>query len=243
MSDGLKRLPPRFLADNERFRGSGIESPLSLRDYWRWSASSLMDNTARGLVAEFLVATALKGYIPDQPRVEWDAYDFVAEIDHRKVSIGVKSSAYVQSWKQEKYSNFQFNIEPTRKWNPETGNYSSKRCRADIYVFCALVEKNVSDHAAALNTDNWRFRVIRQERLRRLRDQKTIAWSSLERLPSGAFGYDQLRQRIVEEARRQRSSQTLTESFSDVRAAGIEERYDLELHQRGDRKAWSTEKS
>ena len=63
MSDGLKRLPPRFLADNERFRGSGIEAPLSLRDYWRWSASSLMDNTARGLVAEFLVATALEGYI------------------------------------------------------------------------------------------------------------------------------------------------------------------------------------
>ena len=115
MSDGLKRLPPRFLADNERFRGSGIESPLSLRDYWRWSASSLMDNTARGLVAEFLVATALKGYIPDQPRVEWDAYDFVAKIDGRKVSIEVKSSAYVQSWEQRRYSNLQFNIRSTRK--------------------------------------------------------------------------------------------------------------------------------
>ena len=244
MSDGLKRLPPRFLADNERFRGSGIESPLSLRDYWRWSASSLMDNTARGLVAEFLVATALKGYIPDQPRVEWDAYDFMAKIDGRKVSIEVKSSAYVQSWEQRRYSNLQFNIRSTRKPDPDKpGTYSGERCRADIYVFCALVEKKTCEHVVVLNTDNWRFRVIPQERLRRLRDQKTIAWSSLERLPSGAFGYDQLRQRIVEEARRQRSSQTLTESFSDVRAAGIEERYDLELHQRGDRKAWSTEKS
>lgn len=78
MGDGLKRIPSRFLTGEERFHGSGVESPLSLRDYWRWSASSLMDNTARGLVAEFLVATALEGLIPDQPRVEWDPYDFVA---------------------------------------------------------------------------------------------------------------------------------------------------------------------
>ena len=168
MSDGLRRLPPKFLTDSEQFHGSGIESPLGLRDYWRWSASSLMDNTARGLVAEFLVATALKTYIPDRPRVEWDPYDFEAEIDV--------------------------------KWNPETGKYSNEPCRADLYVFCALVEKKVRDQAAVLNTDKWRFRVVPKEELP---DQETITWSRLEQ---GEFGYEHLRQRIVEEARWRQSS-------------------------------------
>ena len=136
------------------------------------------------------------GYIPDQPRVEWDAYDFVAKIDGRKVSIEVKSSAYVQSWEQRRYSNLQFNIRSTRKPDPDKpGTYSGERCRADIYVFCALVRKNVSGHAAALNTDNWRFRVIRQERFRC--DQKTIAWSSLNQFAPERVRYEHLRQRIV----------------------------------------------
>ena len=194
MSDGLRRLPPKFLTDSEQFHGSGIESPLGLRDYWRWSASSLMDNTARGLVAEFLVATALKTYIPDRPRVEWDPYDFEAEIDDPRVSIEVKSSAYVQSWKQEKYSNLQFNIRATFKWNPETGKYSNEPCRADLYVFCALVEKKVRDQAAVLNTDKWRFRVVSEGRASRPRDHNVE--------PSGAGGV-RIRalaaQRIVEE--------------------------------------------
>ena len=199
-----------------------------------------MDNTARGLVAEFLVATALERletFIPDQSRVEWDPYDFEAEIDDWKVSIEVKSSAYVQSWKQKEYSKLQFDIKPTRKWNPETGKYSSEPCRADIYIFCALVEKSICEHAAALNTDNWRFRVVPEEELP---DQETIAWSQLGR---EAFGYEQLRQRIVEEARRRRPSQTLTESCSNIRAACVEEGYELELPERGGRTAWPIEDS
>ena len=53
------------------------------------------------------------------------------------------------------------------------------------------MKKEICDHAAALDTDNWRFRVIPQERLCK---QKTIRWSVLEQ---GAFEYEHLRQRIV----------------------------------------------
>lgn len=229
MSDGLKRLPPKFLTGNEPFRGSGVESHPSLADFWRWSASCLMDNTARGLVAEFLVATALKGYIPDRPRVEWDPYDFLVEIDGRKVSLEVKSSAYVQAWRQARYSNLQFDIRPTVKWDPKTGTYSSKPCRAGIYVFCALVEKNISEHAAALNTDNWRFRVIPKEELP---DRETIRWSRLERPP---FRYEHLRQRIEQVHRG--ASRTLAEALSDVQAACQEERYAMEVPERREREA------
>ena len=156
----------------------------------------------------------------------------MAEIDGRNVSIEVKSSACVQSWCQTKYSKLQFNIRPTRKWNPKTGRYSSKPDRADIYVFCALVEERIGEHTAVLNTDHRRFRVVSEEELapgtkpfELAPDQNTIAWSQLER---EAFGYEQLRQRIVQEASRRRPSQTLAESCSEVRAACIEEQYDLE---------------
>ena len=227
MSDGLKRLPPKFLTGNEPFRGSGVQSHLRLADFWRWSASCLMDNTARGLVAEFLVAAALKGYICDRPRVEWDAYDFVVEIDGRKVSLEVKSSAHVQAWRQTSVSNLEFEIRPTVKWDPEAGTYSSKPCRAGIYVFWVLVEKDISEHAAVLNTNNWRFRVIPKEELP---DQQTIRWSRLERPP---FGYQHLRQRIEQVHRG--ASRTLAEALSDVQAACLEERYTMKVPERRDR--------
>lgn len=232
MSDGLKRLPPKFLTGNEPFRGSGVESHLSLADFWRWSASCLMDNTARGLVAEFLVATALKGYIPDRPRVEWDPYDFVVTLDGRELSIEVKSSAYVQSWKQERYSNLRFNIRPTRKWNPETGTFTGEPCRASIYVLCALVKKEICDHAAVLNTDNWRFRVVEGKQLC---DRKTITWSDLRQFVPECVRYEHLRQRIEQVHRG--TSWTLAEALSDVQAACQEERYTMKVPERRDRDA------
>ena len=231
MSDGMKPINPKFLTRDEPFRGSGVASPLTLADFWRWSASCLMDNTARGLVAEFLVATALKGYICDRPRVEWDPYDFVATLDGRELSIEVKSSAYVQSWKQERYSNLRFNIRPTRKWNPDTGTFSEP-CRAGIYVFCAFVKKEICDHAAALNTDNWRFRVVEGKKLC---DRKTITWSGLSQFAPECVRYEHLRQRI--EQGYQGASRTLAEALSDIQAACHEERYAMEVPERRDREA------
>ena len=190
MSDGLAPMPPRFLRGDEPFRGSGVTGSLRVKDYWRWSASSLMDNTARGILGEFLVATALEEYVRDQPRVEWDPYDFVARIGGRRVTIEVKSSAKVQSWKQTKHSALQFGIAPSRKWNPETGKYGDEADRADIYVFCALVETNIGDHLDVLDIDNWRFRVVRRSALP-VR-QKSITWTRLGQLPGKPCGFGRL---------------------------------------------------
>ena len=55
-----------------------------------------MDNTARGTLAEFLVAAALG--LLDTPRLEWDSYDLKTRTG---VTIEVKSAAYIQSWKQD----------------------------------------------------------------------------------------------------------------------------------------------
>lgn len=135
-----------------------------------------MDNTARGVLAEFLVVRALRQYIRVQPRVEWDSYDLRAQIHGREVSVEVKSSSKVQSWTQRKHSPLQFRIAPTRKWDPQAGRYRDPPLRADIYVFSAFTAIDVGAHAVALNVDHWRFRVALGAELP---DQKTITWNGL----------------------------------------------------------------
>lgn len=192
IGDGLEPMAPRYLTGDEAFGGSGA-SGTKLLDYWRWSASCLMDNTARGMLAEFLVATALKGYVRDFPRVEWDAYDFLAHIGGRKLTIEVKSSAKVQSWAQKRHSALQFGIAPSVKWDAKTGEYSDEALRADVYVFCLLAATGIHEHTAALDTDNWRFRVVPSADLP---DQRTIAWTRLSQVAGEPCGFVDLRCRI-----------------------------------------------
>ena len=197
MADGLAPLPPEFLNPDLPFHGAAIAPSLRLSDYWRWSASCLLDNTARGILAEFLVTTALNGLVEQRPRVEWDAYDILAEIQGREVSVEVKSSSRVQSWQQHEHSSPRFGIAPTSKWDADTGEYSDRPLRADIYVFCLFTATNVEAHAAAVNVDDWRFRVVPGSELP---GQKTIGWNRL-----GAFrtcGYSHLAQEVESVAAR-----------------------------------------
>ena len=101
LPSNLGRLTPALRTGDEPFRGG--TPPLRLLDYWRWSGSSLMDNTARGLLAEFLVAAALG--LHKSPRTEWDSYDLRTPAD---ITIEVKSAAAIQSWEQAAPTPIQF---------------------------------------------------------------------------------------------------------------------------------------
>ena len=61
LKEGLSPIPPRFLNGDEPLRGSGMAGSLTLGDFWRWSGSGLLDNTARGVLAEFIVASIASG--------------------------------------------------------------------------------------------------------------------------------------------------------------------------------------
>lgn len=50
-----------------------IDAPV----FWKWAFSDFLSNTLRGVLAEFIVATALG--CAHRPRTEWDAYDLVAD--------------------------------------------------------------------------------------------------------------------------------------------------------------------
>ena len=131
------------LKGNEKFLFDGKELPLlkaSVIDFWSWANSDILNNTTRGVLAEFLVARALS-LDSTSLRREWDAYDLL----YGGTRIEVKSSAYVQVWNEEnKLSTPQFSI-------------SSRKC--DVYVFCLLSEQK-KEKTDPLNLSQWRFCVV-----------------------------------------------------------------------------------
>jgi len=58
---------------NEPFLVNGQPLSLNLLDFWQWSSSDLVGNALRGVLAEYIVASAV-GSI-DGTRTEWDAFD------------------------------------------------------------------------------------------------------------------------------------------------------------------------
>lgn len=48
------------LTGNEEFTLHGASAGISVKDYWSWAYSDLIDNTQRGVMAEFLVYSSLK---------------------------------------------------------------------------------------------------------------------------------------------------------------------------------------
>ena len=194
MSDGPSQKKTKLLKGSEPFRGRGVRKSLKLLDYWRWSGSVLLDNTIRGILAEFLIATALG--LHKEPRREWAGFDFRMASG---TTIEVKSSAYVQSWEHSKLSVIKFGIAPRFwNWDPETGESIGgdvKQRWADMYVFCVFTKKEPPFNP--LDTDAWDFYVLSTKVLdQECPEQKTIRLSSLEKLSPRKCCYADLKKTI-----------------------------------------------
>ncbi len=155
-----------------------------------WAYGNLLENAVRGVVAEFIVAKALQ--IADGNRVEWDSVDLRFE----GLTIEVKSSAYLQSWHQDKPSKIIFDIAPRRQlWDASTNSMlvlPTPRRMADVYVFCVFVENN-REIANPLDTEQWQFFILSRRVLdERLGHQKTAGLSTIEKL-CGPVGFSSVR--------------------------------------------------
>ncbi|MDE2756857.1 MAG: hypothetical protein OXI92_09980 [Acidobacteriota bacterium] len=171
---------PRELPRITVIRRTGTEpfigtEHLRLKHFWEWSASDLVSNATRGILAEFLVAAAIGQ--SDGVRSEWDAYDLQTASG---LKLEVKSSAYLQSWYQRVFSKITFSIRPTRAWNAQTNQYDSEAQRqADVYVF-ALLHHKEQDTVNALDLSQWTFYVVSRQRLECARpNRKSIALGQL----------------------------------------------------------------
>lgn len=188
LSSFENRFSPYDLTGETTFTGAGENITLKLKDFWKWSASNLLDNTMRGMLAEFLVAKAL--HAKEEIRQEWQAWDLTMQDGIR---VEVKSSSYLQNWTQTNYSSIRFGIQPTRAWNPKTGTFDKESKRqSDFYVFCLLKNKDQSTlNPMAVN--QWDFYIFPTEKVDRMfGNQRTIGLSTLLNVGAKNYSWEDL---------------------------------------------------
>ena len=177
----MENLPPiaatRKTGDEFFIAINGGEQ-LTLRDFWQWSCSDLVSNATRGILAEYLVATALG--LHKEIRKEWDSYDLKTPSGTR---IEVKSAAYIQSWFQRNFSTITFGIRPTLAWDYKTNKQAKDKIRqANVYVFCLLHHKN-QDSINPMDLSQWTFYVISTKQLEQTyHGRKSITLPKLKKL-------------------------------------------------------------
>jgi len=181
-------IPVRKRDGTEAFRGLNA----SLSDYWAWAHSDIASNAERGKLAEYLVSRAV-GARTDC-RIEWDEVDAVSD---EGIRIEVKSSAYLQTWNQKRFSEIRFEIAPKRVWDEVTGRYNGeKRRRADVYVFCLFTCREAAA-ADPLDLSQWEFYVLETEALNRLAPTKrTVGLRMLLRMGARAVSFARLHEAV-----------------------------------------------
>lgn len=171
---------PEFLQGHEPF--DGVDA--TVLDFWRFALSDLKMNNARGYFAEFLVARAVGA---TGPRVEWHSYDVLAPDG---TTIEVKTSAFLQAWKQRAVSRISFSGLKSRVWDEESGYGAEQTYNADVFVF-AVQTATTHEVYDALNTSQWRFYVLPRTALEEF-GYASIGLSNLERLAGTAITYAEI---------------------------------------------------
>lgn len=79
-----------LLNGNEKFTLDGNDTGISVSEFWSWAYSDLLNNTLRGVLAEFLVKKSFSFLPPPREilRTDWTPYDLTSPSGRR---IEVKS--------------------------------------------------------------------------------------------------------------------------------------------------------
>lgn len=169
------------LTGNEEFTLHGASAGISVKDFWSWAYSDLLDNTQRGVMAEFLVYSSIRSTPHDsQMRENWLPFDITSPSGRR---IEVKSAAYIQAWTPENiFAQVRFDIGKKLAWDNATASYASEAKRnCDLYVFCLFTA--MTKDVSLLNLDYWDFYVLPTSVLNeKLPNQKSIVFSALQKL-------------------------------------------------------------
>lgn len=219
----LAQVSPRRFSGNEPIGKSGK----TVVDFWRWS-SDLLENVQRGIFAEYIVATTLG--VSDNLRIGWTGYDLI--YGGRKIEV--KSSSYIQSWKQRKLTNPTFGIGPREQWDEETGLSSDPRYVADAFVFC-LFAHTAPPTMDVLDLGQWRFYVVHTEILRRRFEKaKSISEIRLRNL-TASVAFELLRSRLDEVLANPDAFISKEAASSGRSERNVEARFNYAVAQRGTR--------
>lgn len=184
-----------LLSGDEWFTFAGKSLSHSVKDYWAWSFSDLYNNIYRGILSEYIVATALGIAPPDGNylREVWNPYDLLSKSGIR---VEVKSAAYLQSFnygrEKQKLSKIIFGIAPALIYDNSMHKYGSEaKHNNDVYVFCHNTSESFS--ISPLNLDYWDFYVLPTTVLNDKKpNQRSISLQSLLKLAPECVKYDGL---------------------------------------------------
>ena len=196
--DGYPAIKPTKKTGDESLHCDSLPLPHTLLDFWRWSASDLVSNATRGILAEYIVASAIG--VAGGIRAEWDAFDLVTSTG---LKIEVKSASYLQSWFHIKPSVIVFDIRRTRHWDASTNSRSLELKRqADLYVFSLLAHKGKAT-LDPLDVAQWEFYLVGASTLdASFPIQKSIGLAALLRLGARPIRYEALSSSIQEYSQR-----------------------------------------
>ena len=163
---------------------------LNQQDFYAWAYGDLFTNTTRGVLAEYIVATALG--LHETKRVAWNQYDLEidgagiddVEIDGagidrvgnnrvgvdrvgnnragkpERIGIEVKSAAYVQAWKQDRPSEITFSIRRAQGWDAPNNTYADSARRSAKVYVFCVLEGKDKDSVDPLDVSHWTFYVV-----------------------------------------------------------------------------------
>ena len=171
--------PVTPLEGNEAFIGLDVNP--SVVDFWTFAISDLKMNSIRGILAEFLVASALRPGIKKSE--QWADYDLLYTHPDGPVDIRieVKSSAYLQAWEQSGLSEIKFTGLKGTPHIPRGGyDPRGQQYNADVYIFCVQTAKTHKKYNP-LDVSQWDFYVLPRTAVSR-RGYASITLVALERL-------------------------------------------------------------
>ena len=179
------------LTGDEEFILHDANIGITVMDFWRWAFSDLIDNTQRGVMAEFLVYSSLNRITLDtQKRENWLSFDVTSPSGCR---IDVISAAYIQTWTPENiFAQIRFDIRKKLAWDNVTATSATVAKRnCDLYVFCLFTAK--TKEVSILNLDYWDFYVLPTSILdEKIPNLKGISLSSLLKLEPVKTDYARL---------------------------------------------------
>jgi hypothetical protein len=180
------------IIDSEQYFYFDNESFYTIGQFWKWAFSDLTLNTTRGILAEFIVGKVL-GARMDYAKNDWDPSDLVLEDG---TTVEVKSSGYIQTWKQKSLSKITFGGLKSR--NAIDVLKQKEEYNSQYYIFCVFKAQTDEDYKP-LDLSLWEFRVLPKQILEKI-SVKSLTYESLKRYCPNAYniktlkeGFDRMR--------------------------------------------------
>jgi hypothetical protein len=191
MADGIEPKPATRLTGDERFKGMDA----TVREFWAWSTSDLREDSTRGILAEFIVGKALGTKEAEEYRISWSNFDLTTP---SCIQVEVKSSAYLQSWKQTKLTQIRFGGLVARSYDEAAVRFGPEpEIRADVFVFAIQTCRDPQAYDA-LDIGQWEFYVATAEAIRE-HGGHSVGLPAVQRFANGPIPYSELA-RAVEAA-------------------------------------------